>query len=89
MFITTYTRETSKAAVRSSATGRVLYTATCTESEEAAARAVVRKHWPEPVVATVREVRDPDEIRAISGGYMDSPQRKAVARFWAFDPKAS
>jgi hypothetical protein len=89
MFITTsYTSATHKAAVRSSATHAVLYTATSTESEESAARAVVSKHWTDAAARSVRELTDPEEINRAIGDFMKSPQRKQVFRLWTFNPAA-
>lgn len=87
MFITTsQTSGTHKAAVRSSADHRVLYTATCTESDASAARAVVRKYWTEAAAQTVRQLTDPDEINRTIGDFQRSPQRKQVFLIWAFNP---
>jgi hypothetical protein len=89
MFITTsYTSATHKAAVRSSATHKVLYTATSTESEESAARAVVTKNWTSAAAKTVRELNDPREINDLIGDFMRSPQRKQIFRLWTFNPSA-
>jgi hypothetical protein len=90
MFITTsYTSNgTHKAAIRSSADHRVLYTATSTSSEEAAAKAAVAKNWNHASAQTVRELTDPAEIRLIIGDFQRSPQRKQVFRLWTFNPAA-
>lgn len=89
MFITTsYTSATHKAAVRSSATHKVLYTATSTESEESAARTVVAKNWTDAAAKTVRELKDPKEIQQLVGNIMSNPQRKQVFRLWTFNPNA-
>lgn len=89
MFITTsYASNTHKASVRSSATHAVLYTATCTASEEGAARAVVSKYWTDAAARTVREMTDADEINRTIGDFNHSPQRKQVFRLWTFNPAA-
>lgn len=89
MFITTsQTAGTHKAAVRSSADHRVLYTASCTAGDESAARAVIRKNWTPAAAATVREMTDPEEITLKIGDFMRSPQRKNIFRLWTFNPAA-
>jgi hypothetical protein len=90
MFITTsYTGSgTHKAAIRSSADHRVLYTATSTESEEAAAKTAIAKNWNQAAAATLRELTDPEEIRTTIGDFQRSPQRKQVFRLWTFNRNA-
>ena len=89
MFITTsQTAGTYKASVRGGAKHAVLYTATCTESDAAAARAVVRKFWTEAAANSVRELTGPTEIKAIVGDFMASPHRKQVFLIWGFNPAA-
>jgi hypothetical protein len=89
MFITTSsTSACYKAAVRSSADHRVLYTATNTMGEEQAARAVVRKYWTEAASKSVREITEAEECRLAIGDFMRSAQRKQVFRIWAFNPSA-
>ena len=89
MFITTSKSGLSyKASVRSSADHSVLYTATSTESEQSAARAVVRKFWTVAAANTVREMTDPEEIRLKIGDFQKSAQRKQVFTLWTFNPAA-
>jgi hypothetical protein len=90
MFITTsyIANGTNKAAVRSSATHAVLYTASSTESEQSAARTVVQKYWTPAAAQTVREMTDPAEINSKIGDFNRSPQRKQVFRLWTFNPAA-
>jgi len=90
MFITTsyLANGTNKAAIRSSADHRVLYTATSTESEESAAKAAVAKNWNQAAAQIVRELTDPEEIRSTIGDFQRSAQRKQVFRLWSFNPSA-
>ena len=61
---------------------RVLYSASSTSGDLAAAQAVVRKHFTDAAAETVRPVESPEEIAALCG-------TKAKGRkVWTFDVKA-
>lgn len=81
------TRRCWKAQIRTCVqTGfKPVYHATSTQSEEAAARAVVRRWFSERHADTVREVRDPDEIRSLIGSFNDNPRRRQLFGVWTFN----
>ena len=64
-----------------------LYQASCTAGRPNAARAVVRKYFGPKAADSVRELKDPAEIRAAIGNFCDSPRRKTVFSFYGFNPK--
>lgn len=88
--LTSQTGGTNKAQMRTSAASgfKQTFTATSTESEAAAARAVIRKAYPEKAVETLREVRDADEIRTLCGDFFKDPKRKQVFTVWTFNTNA-
>lgn len=85
--LTHQTSGTHKAQIRTSAARgfKQTATATSTESEASAARAVLRKAYPPGVADTLREVRDAEEIRSLCGDFFKDPKRKQVFRVWTFD----
>jgi hypothetical protein len=89
--LTSSTSACYKAQIRSSPERgfEQLYTATCTESELCAAKTVVRKNFGHPAAESVRQVKDADEIKQLTGDYFRSPQIKQVFNVWTFNPQAS
>lgn len=89
--LTSQTSGTNKAQIRSDLSKgfRKLYTATSTESEASAARAVVKKWFGEAAASTVRQVKDSTEIRVLLGEFQKDPQRKQVFNVWTFDHRVT
>lgn len=90
IILTHQTSGTHKAQIRTSAASgfKHTFTATCTESDAGAARAVLRKAYPPKVAETLREVRDATEIRELCGDFFKDPKRKQVFTVWTFNPNA-
>lgn len=65
---------------------KVLYRASCTESDAAAARAVVRKYFGDPAAATVQRVPDKDIGRHVPS--TTTRKRCNPVAVWTFTPKA-
>lgn len=91
MFLLTHQSSgTHKAQIRSSQSSKfaVIATASCTEGDEGAARAAIRKSFPPAAAATLREVRDAAEIQTLCGDFFKSAHRKQVFRVWTFNSNA-
>jgi hypothetical protein len=91
MFIlTSYTSATYKAQIRSSPASGCKQTATAssTESEKSAARAVLAKAYPPKAAETLRLVTDAAEIRELCGDFFKDSKRKQVFNVWTFNPNA-
>jgi hypothetical protein len=88
--LTSYTANTYKAQIRSSlASGfKQLYSASCTMSEEHAAKAVVEKNFGAIAAGKVRQVKDGAEIESLVGDFFRDPKRKQVFSVWTFDMRA-
>jgi hypothetical protein len=84
--LTHYTAATYRAQIRSSAASgfRQLYTGSCTMGEEAAAQAIVRKCYGEAAVATIRQIKDPAEIKQLTGDWTTRTKPSQAYRFWEF-----
>lgn len=88
--LTSFTSATYKAQIRSSLEKgfKQMYSGTCTESAQRAAKNLVGKWFGEAAAGTVRMVKDPAEITALVGDFFDDPSRKQVFDIWSFDSKA-
>lgn len=88
--LTSYTSGTYKAQIRSSVEKgfKQLYTASCTMSEEHAAKAVVEKNFGALAAAKIQQVKDGEEILALVGDFFKDPKRKQVFNVWTFDMRA-
>jgi hypothetical protein len=86
VILTSQTAGTNKAQIRTSAeTGfKQTFTATNTESEHSAAKAVLRKAYPPSVAESLRQVKDASEIKALCGNFFNDPKRKQVFNVWTF-----
>jgi hypothetical protein len=90
VILTSYAANTYKAQIRSSLAGgfKQLYTASCTMSEEHAAKAVVEKNFGAIAAAKVQQVKDGAEIDRLVGDFFRDPQRKQVFSVWTFEMRA-
>jgi hypothetical protein len=88
--LTSTSSGTYKAQIRSALDKgfKQLYTGTCTESEQAAARNLVRKWFGDAAAETVTQVKNATEIRELIGDFQKDPQRKQVFCVWTFNPAA-
>lgn len=85
--LTSFTSATYKAQIRSTVANgfRQIYTGTCTEGAKRAATNLVAKYFGDNAAATVRQVKDPAEIKSLVGKFFDDPKRKQIFDIWTFD----
>ena len=82
------TFDTYKSQIRSSVENgfRQLYTASCTAGPHAAAKRVVEKNFGSAAAQSVRQTKDAELIRELTGDFFNDPKRKQIFDVFTFIP---
>lgn len=90
IILTSYTSATYKAQIRSAVENgfKQIYSGSCTESSSRAAKNLVAKWFGDAAALTVRQIKDKQEILALTGDFFSDPARKQVFDVWTFDQSA-